>query len=317
MRGRNGLSLVELLVFLAILAMLLALLLPTIQRVRESAVRIRSINNLRQIQLAVQNFVTIHDGRVPALNGDPHGPNPNVSVHGAILPYLEQGALYHKVYHEPNEEGYLNYFVRTFVNPADPSLLDMAAETWKENGHSSYAANAQAFRVNYTVPMSFSDGVSNTIAFAEHYGYCGRWIAVTETHFLWWKHAGGSSLRRASFADNGPIFHSSPPGYDMTNADVYPVTKGYPPIAEPSYLPVGPAREDIPPDVILLPITTPFQVAPAVRDCHAAIPQTPHRSGMSVGLMDGSVRTVSLGISMATFWGAVTPSGGEVLGSDW
>jgi prepilin-type N-terminal cleavage/methylation domain-containing protein len=56
-----------------------------------------------------------------------------------------------------------------------------------------------------------------------------------------------------------------------------------------------------------------FQVAPSVAACDPALPQTPHSGGMLVALMDGSVRQLSSGISPATFWGAVTPDGNEVL----
>jgi hypothetical protein len=45
--------------------------------------------------------------------------------------------------------------------------------------------------------------------------------------------------------------------------------------------------------------------------------QTPHRIGMLVAWVDGSVRQSSPGISPTPFWAAVTPAGGEVLGSDW
>ena len=38
---------------------------------------------------------------------------------------------------------------------------------------------------------------------------------------------------------------------------------------------------------------------------------------MFVALLDGSVRRLAPGISPTTFWAAVTPAGGEVLGSDW
>jgi hypothetical protein len=43
----------------------------------------------------------------------------------------------------------------------------------------------------------------------------------------------------------------------------------------------------------------------------ATLPQTPHAQGMLIGMMDGSVRTVSRGVKPEVFWGAVTPSGGE------
>jgi len=38
---------------------------------------------------------------------------------------------------------------------------------------------------------------------------------------------------------------------------------------------------------------------------------------MLVALADGSVRTIAPSISAVTFWAAVTPAGGEMLGADW
>jgi prepilin-type processing-associated H-X9-DG protein len=51
--------------------------------------------------------------------------------------------------------------------------------------------------------------------------------------------------------------------------------------------------------------------------CDGGIASSPHTAGINVGLADGSVRFVSGGISTSTWWFALTPSGGEVLGSDW
>ena len=55
-----------------------------------------------------------------------------------------------------------------------------------------------------------------------------------------------------------------------------------------------------------------FQVRPIPGECNPRIPQTPH-AGMVTAFADGSVRTLSRSISPAAFWGAVTPSAGEVL----
>jgi prepilin-type processing-associated H-X9-DG protein len=62
-----------------------------------------------------------------------------------------------------------------------------------------------------------------------------------------------------------------------------------------------------------------FQVQPTpfVGNCDPTRASTAHSGGMSVGLADGSVRALAPGMSGATWWAAVTPSGGEVLGSDW
>ncbi|AWM38023.1 putative major pilin subunit [Gemmata obscuriglobus] len=311
MPRKSGFTLIELLVAIAIIAVLIALLLPAVQRVRNTAVKMSSANNLRQIQLSLHNFASTNNDRVPALNGDPQGPNPNQTVHRAILPYIEQGALYHSALYTNPNLGFANLYIKTFVSPADPSIED----DFYYIGPASYAANAFAFRPGFALTSSYQDGMSNTIAFAEHYSHCGR-TSGNEWRFCWWQLLPLTSYRRASFADNGILFASSPSEYSSTGTDVYPKTHGHPPVSAPAFLPIGPVRNDTPPGTVLPPITTPFQTRPALEDCHSLIPQTPHRSGMLTALMDGSVRTLAPGISPATFWGAVTPGAGEVL-ADW
>jgi hypothetical protein len=62
-----------------------------------------------------------------------------------------------------------------------------------------------------------------------------------------------------------------------------------------------------------------FQVQPTpfLGNCDPTRAATAHPGGIVVGLADGSVRTLSPSLSGATWWAAVTPSGGEVTGSDW
>jgi prepilin-type N-terminal cleavage/methylation domain-containing protein/prepilin-type processing-associated H-X9-DG protein len=95
--GRRALTLIELLVVIAILATLMSLLLPTLQRVREGALRMKCGSNMRQIAAAVNNYHTqvgiyppsmlIPPGQVFATN------NGSWSIHGRILPYVEQSNM--------------------------------------------------------------------------------------------------------------------------------------------------------------------------------------------------------------------------------
>jgi hypothetical protein len=61
----------------------------------------------------------------------------------------------------------------------------------------------------------------------------------------------------------------------------------------------------------------PFQINPAAGNCRPDVLQSPHASVMLVGLGDGSVKSVSSGISVATWRNACNPRDGNPLGNDW
>jgi prepilin-type N-terminal cleavage/methylation domain-containing protein/prepilin-type processing-associated H-X9-DG protein len=114
----GGFTLIELLVVIAIIAVLIALLLPAVQAAREAARRSQCVNNLKQIGLAVHNYIQVNDtiapmgswtGSVAATAQAGYNPKPgggtiaNGTVAGGklnwgmkvrLLPFMEQQALY-------------------------------------------------------------------------------------------------------------------------------------------------------------------------------------------------------------------------------
>jgi len=69
MRSKNGFTLIELLVVIAIMTTLAGLLLPALQRSRESSRRVACISNIHQLFLAYQMFAEDHSGKYPKGSG--------------------------------------------------------------------------------------------------------------------------------------------------------------------------------------------------------------------------------------------------------
>lgn len=87
--SHRGFTLIELLVVISIIAILVGLLLPAVQKVRESAARIQCANNLKQIGLASHNYHNDHDSLPPSRKT-----SSGATWAVLLLPYMEQANLY-------------------------------------------------------------------------------------------------------------------------------------------------------------------------------------------------------------------------------
>jgi prepilin-type N-terminal cleavage/methylation domain-containing protein len=313
--SRRGFTLIELLVVIAIIAILIGLLLPAVQSAREAANRIKCANNLRQLAIAAHRFHDTNQHLPPGIGYYPPACGAFGTYPFHLLPYLEQDNLYDAAFgtvafpgpdgprtaHYPGNNTVYSRSVSVFLCPSDPSVGPGGEVTIHGVvfGAASYAPNGMVIAPNGPQGKArladITDGTSNTILHAEKYARCSTPALPPALG------DGGTAWAYCT----SPLFPWLPPPMNLP-------PRGFPPGFAIAALAARGAPDAIGPG-------SKFQVQPTpfLGNCDPTRASTPHAAGIMVGLADGSVRTLSPGMSRTTWWSAVTPRGGEVPGSDW
>lgn len=96
-RVHRGFTLVELLVVIAIIGILIGMLLPAVQQVREAARRTQCSNHQRNIGIALHNYESAHGEFPPRMVGTTFGSNDRVSIWVLLLPFIEGQNLFEDI----------------------------------------------------------------------------------------------------------------------------------------------------------------------------------------------------------------------------
>jgi prepilin-type N-terminal cleavage/methylation domain-containing protein len=328
---RRGFTLIELLVVIAIIVVLIGLLVPAVQKVRETAKKMSCQNNLHQLGLAVHQF---HDtnGTMPCYFGvyPPAGsalyadsPSENRrKVYGGwfahLLPYVEQDPLYKIItqniqnspapgwnhdYYDVSQAGTSGGVVVDHYNGHDYVYVQTVGGTYQ--GYHAYGIWIDGVhQATYKVLQCPADPT------ADGHGLVYGWWGSTNylaNYNAWGQAAGGLWTPPVSFAairdglSNTVLLGE---GY----ADCDRVGR----IALYSWY-----YHNFGLDWYQRANTLMFQDRPREQDCDNWRAQSGHSGGMNVVLADASVRNVSPGVSQLTWTHALLPRDGQVLGNDW
>ncbi len=326
-RKRDGFTLIELLVVIAVIGILIAMLVPAVQKVRQAAARTECSNKLKQIGIATHSLYDVKKTLPPMCAADANtalqvrGPYKGAigfTVFGWLLPHLERNDLYQLANGalntpagklSPSGGEIHSVPVLAFLCPSDPTLrgskgLGMGSsaqggmDSW---AISSYAANYFVFgnptaatvqnrREGNTRLKRFSDGTSSTIVYTERYGTCG------------------TSGNAASTSNNQGCLWGDCNGTWLPVFCVNEVSQS-PSVQSPG----GPYQAGSPLSRCLMPQFQPQWI----NTCQSWRAQSPHSGGINACLGDGSVRFIAAGVSQATWENACDPQDGNALGTDW
>lgn len=316
MQRRAAFSLIELLVVIAIIGVLIGLLLPAVQKVRESANRTQCTSRLKQIGLALHNYHAAKGALPPAyiqVQGMPPAGGgskrfdrpppftflksyrPGWGWAALILPYIEQGPLYSRInlnlpVESPSMRDIITTPVSTFRCPTDRFtgrfwVQDNNNANMLEASTISYTANMGGYEGRIYVGPDDSNGPffrNSRIRLTDITDGTSTTVAVAE---------------RAAWLAQAPWAGAITFGTIRTTPEAPVVTA----VAEPAPFMVVARAGDRP---LNDEFAEPYEFF------------SPHAGLLLCAFADGSARTIDVRIEPSVFQALCTRNGGEPIGGD-
>jgi prepilin-type N-terminal cleavage/methylation domain-containing protein/prepilin-type processing-associated H-X9-DG protein len=334
--ARHGFTLIELLVVIAIIGLLVALLLPAVQAAREASRRVQCTNNIKQLGLAMHQYVDSFGVLPPTMvlagSGTTVAWTNGWSVQMRILPAIGQGPSFNALnfsvaYQQHENTTVTSQVIATFLCPSEANQQPTSHQTFGNVGVNNYGwcmgdwfvwgsfgatqPNRSAFGPNQSRTWAdFRDGLSQTLLLSEVKSY--------QTYL---RDCGGLSM--INNADSIPGANADPnqvvPEYNGSGCTIKPDGHaewvdggvhhtGFTTAWTPNKATPGRGYRDLDINGQREKVGGPTFAAITARSYHP--------NGVNVLLGDGSVRFVKTSVNGTTWRALGTVAGGEVVDSN-
>lgn len=325
----EGFTLVEALVALGVIGLLTALLLPAVQQARESAARVRCASNLRQLGVALSNYIAKTD-RMPPFSGLPNTKGRSgitllkqYSVLSQLLPCLDQGALFNNINFDVGLDDLMLHpssaltrgaeanhtamtsVVSAFLCPSDGVTVSSgtAGSNYRVNvGNDRWPISIDGpfmDRLRLNTPAAISDGLSQTMAFAEKLRGSGGRTPAPRRDMYFGGHGLPWSIDESYESCASSLTHSSPSA--TSGGSLWIVGT----LSQTCYNHVMAPNNAVPD--CMLPNTNPIAGLAGARSNHPG--------GVQGLLCDGSVRFITNTVAREVWRALGSRAGGEIAPS--